>query len=492
MAYSTLPELQFLLQSNETPLDSQIPAIRSEIDRIRAELAVSLVTRNEFDEDLRNMEEHLNAHSAILSPIRRIPPEILSEIFSWTSSFERIGTFGAHEVAMPPWDLTHVCRAWRAVARGDSELWSRIRISTRASTSPTLPSYPIEALEAQLSLSHTASLGVEFLVHSTNSEAALPLLETLVLHCDRWKLFTFKSLDMSLIPSLVHIHGRLNRLESLTIIGDDLNDAFNWPSEYTDMFSVAPRLREVRLSDSSMRSFSPRISFPCENVTHLRLYCLSDWFYQTLCKTPSLVECEILACDVPNLSVPVVEIPSLRRLTALTVQKAPLTSFIRAPNLDFLSLSGIIDNVPAFIQDSRCRLTTLRLADIYHGPDTILNLLQCTPTLSNLAITLFDFTATAVEIILAALTISGTSADLCPALTGLFIGFIEQKRFDLLSYRMIGSRFHPQALQGRALRRIWIQAGIFLNEGWVNLEEDHLVEIQRFMEAHTGDTDSES
>ncbi|KAF7364027.1 F-box domain-containing protein [Mycena sanguinolenta] len=72
--------------------------------------------------------QSIEAHKAILSPIRRLPPEIPGEIFSLVVH----ETFRTH-VLPPvtkeaPWLLTRVCRYWSAVALATPTLWSIISV----------------------------------------------------------------------------------------------------------------------------------------------------------------------------------------------------------------------------------------------------------------------------------------------------------------------------------------------------------------------------
>ncbi|KAJ6580722.1 hypothetical protein B0H19DRAFT_1017181 [Mycena capillaripes] len=82
-----------LLNSNEPPLDSDIPAIESAILETDAQLPVA-----RLDDEIARQRERLQqleeAHAslssyrarnrAILSPLRKMPPEVLGEIFSRT------------------------------------------------------------------------------------------------------------------------------------------------------------------------------------------------------------------------------------------------------------------------------------------------------------------------------------------------------------------------------------------------------------------------
>ncbi|KAJ7465915.1 hypothetical protein FB451DRAFT_1041076, partial [Mycena latifolia] len=90
--------------------------------------------------------QSLNAHKSIISPIRRLPPEILGEIFSFsvyaTYYFGDISEVSGPLANQAPWVFTHVCRRWAAVALGTPMLWTMIfldldRLGERGAVSMT-------------------------------------------------------------------------------------------------------------------------------------------------------------------------------------------------------------------------------------------------------------------------------------------------------------------------------------------------------------------
>ncbi|KAJ7355821.1 hypothetical protein DFH08DRAFT_690668, partial [Mycena albidolilacea] len=70
----------------------------------------------------------VNTHKALLAPVRRLPSEILGEIFSLVVSAMKL------QVHLPPigktldapWLFTRVCRRWSAVALATPALWSTV------------------------------------------------------------------------------------------------------------------------------------------------------------------------------------------------------------------------------------------------------------------------------------------------------------------------------------------------------------------------------
>ncbi|KAG7453256.1 uncharacterized protein BT62DRAFT_878843, partial [Guyanagaster necrorhizus] len=73
-----------------------------------------------LDAEKKVMEEALAIYKRVLSPVRRLPPELLMEIFSWTRNSQ---SYHVHRMKGSPWVVSHVCKTWRAAALSCPELW---------------------------------------------------------------------------------------------------------------------------------------------------------------------------------------------------------------------------------------------------------------------------------------------------------------------------------------------------------------------------------
>ncbi|KAJ6580725.1 hypothetical protein B0H19DRAFT_928456, partial [Mycena capillaripes] len=125
-----------LLNSNEPPLESEVPAIQLAISKTDAQLArlddeiAGLHQRlKQLEEERISLSTYRARNQAILSVLRRIPPEVLGEIFSWSlpTSASSIGRPRFHRTDSP-WSLTQISGRWRAVAVSNPFLWSFIAI----------------------------------------------------------------------------------------------------------------------------------------------------------------------------------------------------------------------------------------------------------------------------------------------------------------------------------------------------------------------------
>ncbi|KAJ7581575.1 hypothetical protein C8J56DRAFT_1100882, partial [Mycena floridula] len=72
------------------------------------------------------IQTSLQAHHALFSPIRRVPLDVLLQIF--VKCLPESGK-PLMEAAQAPLLLTHVCKAWREIAVGDPELWKSLHIA---------------------------------------------------------------------------------------------------------------------------------------------------------------------------------------------------------------------------------------------------------------------------------------------------------------------------------------------------------------------------
>ncbi|KAF9042249.1 hypothetical protein BJ165DRAFT_1529684 [Panaeolus papilionaceus] len=126
------PKFAPYLQDNELPSDDIVSELKQFLEEPQEEyqraekdaLLLSLVLgRVLMRRDA--LKKNLEAYRPILSPIRRLPPDILGEIFYHSLATHRNPSMHASEA---PLLLTRVCRSWKAVAVSTPKLWSRLYI----------------------------------------------------------------------------------------------------------------------------------------------------------------------------------------------------------------------------------------------------------------------------------------------------------------------------------------------------------------------------
>ncbi|KAF6747457.1 hypothetical protein DFP72DRAFT_1149308 [Ephemerocybe angulata] len=130
------PSVYHLLNSNVPPKPLEIPIVESRI--------------LDLEYELRKLEDELGRHRAILSPVRRMPREVLGHIFTFLQPFmygeEVRNAEGRKELV----DLSLVCKLWHDATLFAHELWAGLQIKPRHMVESFKP---VEAW-----FSHTGSL----------------------------------------------------------------------------------------------------------------------------------------------------------------------------------------------------------------------------------------------------------------------------------------------------------------------------------------------
>ncbi|KAJ7441091.1 hypothetical protein FB451DRAFT_953723, partial [Mycena latifolia] len=102
--------------------DEHISQLNAEIQRNSTALATLIERRDAHQQDAATMR-------AILSPMRRFPPEILSEIFLLALAVaQESHSYSSIDRAQPPNSFARVCSSWRATSITTPRLWSKIRL----------------------------------------------------------------------------------------------------------------------------------------------------------------------------------------------------------------------------------------------------------------------------------------------------------------------------------------------------------------------------
>ena len=126
------PHLDTLLRNNEVPSDTTIEEVTkllqpllkdcedvdTEIQRLDALLREQKARR-------REMQHTVDQYNIILSPVRRLPPDILHEIFWHCLPCHRNPVMISSDA---PLLLTQICSSWRSIAFASPNIWSRLHI----------------------------------------------------------------------------------------------------------------------------------------------------------------------------------------------------------------------------------------------------------------------------------------------------------------------------------------------------------------------------
>ncbi|KAJ7238564.1 hypothetical protein B0H12DRAFT_1025597, partial [Mycena haematopus] len=115
------------LNTNYVPSDSEISEIRAvlldpenELAHIDARIEEMEIALAQLKEQRALLKGPIDAHRALISPLRRVPEDVLIEIFLLCLPSEHNALIDPAEA---PLVLGRICRHWRSVAYSAPRLW---------------------------------------------------------------------------------------------------------------------------------------------------------------------------------------------------------------------------------------------------------------------------------------------------------------------------------------------------------------------------------
>ncbi|KAF7981011.1 hypothetical protein HWV62_35849 [Athelia sp. TMB] len=359
-----------ILQSN-----SSVPS--SSIDQISSTVSVIQDFERELDTEIHHIQGVLTEllakrtalHSqaerltALHHPIRRMPSELLAEIYlqcidtPWMHDIgsgdypvtETGDNFGQDlqwapgrfiKLGKMPLVLSSVCALWRRVAIATSELWASISLviePTHEATDLLLMGLWLErAREMPLFICLTnLDLGNHFDIISDLTS----ILNLFVSRSEQWRAVDLL-LPFDTMQHLSSIRNRLSKLEWLSIgSSDDLDEPM-----VMSMFEVAPQLVSFQLAENL---WPVNVVIPWAQLRHCDLGCTGSpqEYLDVLHLMPALETCRMhiaFGHDTFNLNSAPLQLRHLRSLTLNDKSVEPkFLSFLTAPALRHFSMKTL-------------------------------------------------------------------------------------------------------------------------------------------------------
>jgi len=236
-----------LLRSNEPPTDEEITALKQALKVAEARLKeVRTLASPGFRYHSQPLAEFIRLHKMVLSPARRLPPELLGEIF--VQCLDKSNNLSK---TTPPYVLSKVCQRWRKVALSLPDLWRHLPPLVSSASVNLRVRQRMACVEAHLERSGNAGLTFYF-CKSTTPEVDDCILEALFRHSRRWERISLK-ISEEVCAHFSRVKGRLPSLSSLML------DIERHSNLHVDMFENAPNLREVQLET---RNWSGPVELP--------------------------------------------------------------------------------------------------------------------------------------------------------------------------------------------------------------------------------------
>ncbi|KAJ7466945.1 hypothetical protein FB451DRAFT_1259601 [Mycena latifolia] len=217
--------------TNHCPTDEEVAEIKAllvdptlQLKRLDDEIAEMWKAIDRLTEQRDRLGGYVDAHKALISPVRRLPLDIIQEIFVACIPTHRNCVMSARE---PPVLLGRICSSWRAISLSTPRLWARLHVvePTRPYGSPAASALFEEKLAQRLETTNTwlgrsGQCPLSLSLESSHDHAATPpvgvtdspaiqqtgrFLQALIPFASRWQHISFT------VPALV-----LNTLALLT------------------------------------------------------------------------------------------------------------------------------------------------------------------------------------------------------------------------------------------------------------------------------------
>lgn len=421
--------------------------------------------------DVGPLETRIQVHRSLLSPIRRLPPEILSQIFEDAAynyySYIRLRHW-TNPHNLPMFQFTTVSYLWRQVAISTPFLWNYLNMDLDA-----IDDRVVRIIDTMLQRSGNAPLRLYITCERWMMsvapdyqprrpqpermkaiECATAVMRLLLAHSERWRTVTLSIPDY-LVPIIAEANCQFPRLVGVTI---EANSPRRFASSCTlDLFQNA-----ISLVSASLNSCTPSvIGLPLQGLRQLYLSISSEVedmaeLHRVLTEATSLDLLSLTRGHGPKLYGLGDNIVHPRLNTFVCTQPHDL-SFVDSltlPSLVDLRLQqvdmsiSLIKAWTVLIHRSRCTIQTLELGNI-SDTTPFASLFQSLPSLEVLRLLFAPLTEDAVQA-LSAQTADGRM-ELLPSLKNFHMQGRNHPSnlFDMLSPRWKGALETFERCRGR-------------------------------------------
>ncbi|KAJ7641041.1 hypothetical protein FB45DRAFT_785086, partial [Roridomyces roridus] len=244
-----------LLRTNAEPPDhiaSTISSLLNEVERrdtgildCEKEIAVLQQRVQAAASDRASLAAYLGQCRGLLTPIRRMPPEVLARIFARSEAILPIRRTNLPIIFL--FALSQVFSRWHTVVMGTPSLWDTIVVmeeDMEGSKDYKLMDRNLRLLSFALDRGAKCSLHLEL---ATSYPRALKLFAK---HSDRWKTVDLLFSESDEILHLSAARGHLPSLETLVLFCAGATTRVN-------IFEVAPKLQRLLIAGRLLKKIAP-------------------------------------------------------------------------------------------------------------------------------------------------------------------------------------------------------------------------------------------
>ncbi|KAK0436149.1 hypothetical protein EV421DRAFT_2022235 [Armillaria borealis] len=217
------PHISTYLESNDAPHDTDTEEIKLSLRDIGQSLEKAGEDTNDPSRDIETsqkrraaLQETQSKLISILSPLRRFPAELLSEIFQHAVD---IG-YSVWKTSDGPWSLSHVSCHWRATALTCSGvIWSKLYVGINIGRFREKDH--LSLLRTCLARSRSHHILVDFDYPqpvSSDKDKAIEIMQLFMDNCERWYFFEISNYCSEIYGLLGQpFHQQLQTFTSLTV-----------------------------------------------------------------------------------------------------------------------------------------------------------------------------------------------------------------------------------------------------------------------------------
>ncbi|SJL07273.1 uncharacterized protein ARMOST_10616 [Armillaria ostoyae] len=306
-----------------------------------------------YNAQLHAVLKSLENRKSVFAPVRRLPRDILLEIFhsvcnSWWQDdhYADDSTHDSLDMTGPLWVLGSVCGLWRDILHTSPASWARYVL-----VKSPFSKHAREILQTYLERAGRHPLSLVAVCHGPNLAEDGEIMSLLVQSSYRWRNACIRT----------HTH-HMHHLESvshfpiLQAVEIDILDDENCPADMSsDMCLKAPQLWQATLPSQGI----DQVRLP-SGITHYSGY-VED--LQLLSQLPKLRTCHLQSSLVSLTDAAAVVLAELRQLY---VEDSDTLDLLTAPMLQSLTIVEIppgspLSGITLFFRRSGCRLESLSM-----------------------------------------------------------------------------------------------------------------------------------
>ncbi|KAJ7699293.1 hypothetical protein B0H17DRAFT_1049373 [Mycena rosella] len=335
----------FKLGTNHCPSDEEVVEIKAllqdptrQLQRVDNEIAVIWKIIDKLTRERDRLSAYVEAHKALISPVRRLPLDIIQEIFVACVPTHRNCVMSAREA---PVLLGRICSSWRSISLSTPRLWARLHVvePTRpygaTSTSAVFEEKLTQRLETTrtwlgrsgqcpLSLSLESSHDHHGSPPGTSSPAAHQtgrFLQTLIPFAPRWQHISFTIPPLVLDTLSLLTEADVPVLKSVALYQRPDHEPLNHGWGHFGMLR-GPRITSFSVSGSNFSTSELLIRW--NQLTVLSIAgppwtiassMTSQMVLDAISRCPELRKCKLMVNDGPSAGVqathPIIEYPYL-------------------------------------------------------------------------------------------------------------------------------------------------------------------------------------